>query len=215
MIQIRNPGFGSRSKGKNLSSVGISFFGIITKTFPYFIFLSKGWRRVLVETEEELEQVQTPSDDTATTSSTILEDSVDKEQLVLIEQLTEKLDPTKAEPRPPSTPENDETPIVMRKTACGDYHNLGLDTLGRAYSLPSPLSVSSFPGSPALKVADVACGKEHCMLLTEMGQVFSWGGGSRGQLGHGGLASEQNPRLIMALDGMKIIKVGLMRLCTE
>ena len=27
--------------------------------------------------------------------------------------------------------------------------------------------------------ADVACGKEHCMLLTEYGQVYTWGGGTR------------------------------------
>jgi len=164
----------------------------------------KGWRRVLVETEEA--EIKTPSDDTATTSSTVLDDSLEKEQLVLIEDLHEKLDPAK--PDQSSTPENDESPIVMCKTACGDYHNLGLDTQGRAYSLPSPLSVTSFPGSPALKVADVACGKEHCMLRTEMGQVFSWGGGSRGQLGHGTLASEDKPRLILALDGMKVTKIA-------
>ena len=47
------------------------------------------------------------------------------------------------------------------------------------------------------------------MLLTETGQVYSWGGGARGQLGHGILASEYKPKLIMALDGMRIRKVGL------
>ena len=53
-----------------------------------------------------------------------------------------------------------------------------------------------------LKVTDVVCGKEHSLLLTEHGQVFSWGGGSRGQLGHGNLASEDKPKLVMALDGL-------------
>ncbi len=51
------------------------------------------------------------------------------------------------------------------------------------------------------------CGKEHCLLLTEHGQVFSWGGGSRGQLGHGSLASEEHPRLVQALDGLRARKV--------
>jgi len=169
----------------------------------------KGWRRVLVETEDQ--EVKTPSDDTATTSSTLLETETGeaKEQLLYIEEQQEKLDlakPDSSSGRP--TPDNDESPIVMGKTACGDYHNLGLDTQGQAYSLPSPLAVSSFPGSPALKVADIVCGKEHCMLLTETGQVFSWGGGSRGQLGHGTLASEDKPRLIAALDGMKMKKIA-------
>ena len=47
------------------------------------------------------------------------------------------------------------------------------------------------------------------MVLTDTGQVYSWGGGARGQLGHGILASEYKPKLIMALDGMRIRKVGL------
>ena len=50
--------------------------------------------------------------------------------------------------------------------------------------------------------------QEHCMLLTEHGQVYSWGGGSRGQLGHGTVTSEDSPRLVMALDGMKIVKIA-------
>ncbi|XP_023344096.1 E3 ubiquitin-protein ligase HERC2 [Eurytemora carolleeae] len=162
----------------------------------------KGWRRVLVETEES--RVKTPSEDTCTTVSSSLEQ--EKEQLVILEKDDEKEDPGK--PENSSGPENLETPIIMVKTACGDYHNLGLDTQGQAYSLPSPINVSSFPGAPALKVTDIACGKEHCMLLTETGQVFSWGGGTRGQLGHGTLSSEDKPRLIMALDGMRIKKIA-------
>jgi len=96
----------------------------------------------------------------------------------------------------------------MVTTACGDYHNLGLDSSGQAYSLPSPLTFSSFPGGAQHKVSQVAAGKEHCMLLTEHGQVYSWGGGTRGQLGHGSLASEDSPRLVMALDGMRVVKIA-------
>lgn len=50
--------------------------------------------------------------------------------------------------------------------------------------------------------------QEHCMLLTEHGQVYTWGGGTRGQLGHGTVTSEDSPRLVMALDGMKIVKIA-------
>ena len=38
--------------------------------------------------------------------------------------------------------------------------------------------------------------------------VYSWGGGSRGQLGHGVLSNEEKPRLVSALDGMKIKKIA-------
>jgi alpha-tubulin suppressor-like RCC1 family protein len=59
-----------------------------------------------------------------------------------------------------------------------------------------------------LQVTDVACGKEHCLLLTEHGQVWSWGGGSRGQLGHGVLGGEERPRVVAALEGMRIRKIA-------
>ena len=70
------------------------------------------------------------------------------------------------------------------------------------------ISLSQLSGEYQLQVTDVVCGKEHSLLLTEHGQVFSWGGGSRGQLGHGNLASEEKPKLIMALDGMRIRKIA-------
>lgn len=40
---------------------------------------------------------------------------------------------------------------------------------GRAFVLPSPIY------HPEVRVTQVACGNEHCVLLTETGQVFSWG----------------------------------------
>jgi len=98
--------------------------------------------------------------------------------------------------------------VQMLKTSCGDAHNIGLDENGKAYSLPSPLDFNPFPNGSTHKVTDVVCGKEHSLLLTEHGQVFSWGGGSRGQLGHGNLVSEEKPKLIMALDGMRIRKIA-------
>jgi len=114
-------------------------------------------------------------------------------------------------PKQPMTSQlNGEQAVRLCKTSCGDAHNIGLDTEGRAYSLPSPLDFSPpYPGQgQGHKVTDVVCGKEHCLLLTEHGQVFSWGVGSRGQLGHGNLLSEDKPRLVMALDGMRIRKVA-------
>jgi len=42
---------------------------------------------------------------------------------------------------------------------------------GCAFVLPSPIYY------PGVRVTQVACGSEHCLLLTETGQVFSWGTG--------------------------------------
>ena len=106
-----------------------------------------------------------------------------------------------------SPPANSHVELV--KTTCGDNHNLGLDASGVPYSLPSPLEFDASPPESAReRVTDVVCGKEHCLMLTESGRVYSWGGGSRGQLGHGTLSSESSPRLITALDGLRITKIA-------
>jgi len=101
-----------------------------------------------------------------------------------------------------------ESSVEFVSTACGDYHNLAVDRTGLAYSLPSQLSVPGSLGMGPPRVSQVVCGKEHCMLLTEHGQVYTWGGGSRGQLGHGTLTGEDQPRLVMALDGVRITKIA-------
>jgi alpha-tubulin suppressor-like RCC1 family protein len=47
-----------------------------------------------------------------------------------------------------------------------------------------------------LKCKQIACGRKHAMVLMEKGVVLSWGMGYFGQLGHGGDASYENPRII-------------------
>lgn len=46
----------------------------------------------------------------------------------------------------------------------------------------SPLSRSSL--SVSVEVKDVCCGRDHSLLLTSAGTVYSWGDNRRGQLGH-------------------------------
>ena len=46
-----------------------------------------------------------------------------------------------------------------------------------------------------------------CISIFDL-TVYSWGGGSRGQLGHGTLSSEEKPRLVSALDGMRVSKIA-------
>ena len=44
-------------------------------------------------------------------------------------------------------------PVKLLKTSCGDAHNIGLDTDGKAYSLPSPLDFDPFPSGSTHKVS--------------------------------------------------------------
>ncbi|CAG9859344.1 unnamed protein product [Phyllotreta striolata] len=73
---------------------------------------------------------------------------------------------------------------------------------GSIYKLPQKLSFRSND------VVDIKCGKEHCLLLDKTGNVYSFGKGSRGQLGHGKLEEEPEPRLIECLAGIRIEKIS-------
>ncbi|KAK3558314.1 hypothetical protein QTP86_014701, partial [Hemibagrus guttatus] len=61
-----------------------------------------------------------------------------------------------------------------------------------------------------LQAASLALGTEHAVLLTASGTVYTWGHGSHGQLGHGTLVSEDEPRAVEALWGvpMKYVAAG-------
>ncbi|XP_074488406.1 RCC1 domain-containing protein 1 [Sebastes fasciatus] len=58
------------------------------------------------------------------------------------------------------------------------------------------------PLSPHLRAKSLALSAEHAILLSASGTVYTWGLGSHGQLGHGGLTSEEEPRAVEALWGM-------------
>jgi len=46
---------------------------------------------------------------------------------------------------------------------------------------------------------------DHTAVWTEMGELFTFGGGYHGKLGHGGTQEEHVPRLVEALVGKKVI----------
>lgn len=64
------------------------------------------------------------------------------------------------------------------------------------------------PLSPHLKARSLSLGAEHVVLLSASGAVYTWGLGSHGQLGHGGLTSEEQPRAVEALWGMPMSRVA-------
>ena len=48
-------------------------------------------------------------------------------------------------------------------------------------------------------VASIACGASHAAAVTNTGDLYTWGLGDRGQLGHGGTESEPRARMVEAL----------------
>lgn len=76
----------------------------------------------------------------------------------------------------------------------------------RAYLSPQPPLRRAL--APELRVRRLELGAEHALLLDGAGQVFSWGGGRHGQLGHGTLEAELEPRLLEALQGLPMAQVA-------
>ena len=55
------------------------------------------------------------------------------------------------------------------------------------------------------KVAGVAAGRYHTVVFTEAGELYAFGGGGYGQLGHGGTDTVSVPRLVEGLAGQRVV----------
>ena len=54
----------------------------------------------------------------------------------------------------------------------------------------------------------MACGAAHSVCIAASGEVYSWGCGKYGRLGHGSEASEPQPRVVEALRGMRCVQIA-------
>lgn len=59
-----------------------------------------------------------------------------------------------------------------------------------------------------IKKVAVNSGGKHCLALGSEGQVYSWGEGDDGKLGHGDRESYDQPKLIEALLGTEIVDIA-------
>lgn len=51
----------------------------------------------------------------------------------------------------------------------------------------------------AVTILDIACGESHSLALSKSGEVYTWGGGQLGQLGHGDFLRQSLPLKIVNL----------------
>jgi len=57
------------------------------------------------------------------------------------------------------------------------------------------------------KIVAITCGESHTVLLSEENKVFTFGDGSRGQLGHGSRRSFAKPKRVDSLTGLRVAQV--------
>eukprot|EP01083_Nonionella_stella_P076243 207667_1 len=105
--------------------------------------------------------------------------------------------------------------------SCFSSHNLCIDTEGHVYSWGKGEHGRLGDGQnkstdiPRLieplrsfKVAHVAVGLSHSLVLTEDGNVWSFGSGEHGRLGHGESAEFRSPKVIETLKDMHMVHIS-------
>ncbi|XP_051890412.1 LOW QUALITY PROTEIN: probable E3 ubiquitin-protein ligase HERC1 [Pristis pectinata] len=87
----------------------------------------------------------------------------------------------------------------------GSYGRLGQ---GNSDDLHTPTVIATLQGYVVTQLV-TSCGSDgHSMALTESGEVFSWGDGDYGKLGHGNSERQRRPRQIEALQGEDIVQLS-------
>lgn len=99
--------------------------------------------------------------------------------------------------------------LKVRDVAVGDRHSVLLTDCGKILAIRhTEVSVMLTPVKMHTVAKAVACGKDYVLILSFDGRVFTYGNGSRGQLGHGDTDSRESPTLVEALDGIRIISIA-------
>ncbi|CAN2388977.1 E3 ubiquitin-protein ligase HERC3 [Pristimantis euphronides] len=106
--------------------------------------------------------------------------------------------------------------------ACGEAHSVALNSQGQLFSwgagsegqlghsttehsVPIPRLIKKL--NPQ-KILQVSCGNQHCLALSDDGQLFTWGQNDHGQLGLGEEFTQQSsPQRVKSLEGIPLAQV--------
>ncbi|KAJ7965006.1 Regulator of chromosome condensation (RCC1) family with FYVE zinc finger domain [Quillaja saponaria] len=107
------------------------------------------------------------------------------------------------------------------QVACGHSLTVALTTSGHVYSMGSP--VYGQLGNPQAEgklptrvegkllksfVEELACGAYHVAVLTSRTEVYTWGKGANGRLGHGDTDDRSTPTLVEALKDKQVKSIA-------
>ncbi|EGR31729.1 regulator of chromosome condensation, putative [Ichthyophthirius multifiliis] len=70
-----------------------------------------------------------------------------------------------------------------------DFSRLGLGQINIKHT-EKPVQIKITP--KLIKIQGIACGKNHCLMWNQAGQIYSWGDGTYGKLGHSSVNGSYN-----------------------
>ncbi|KAH6756631.1 hypothetical protein C2S51_038900 [Perilla frutescens var. frutescens] len=107
------------------------------------------------------------------------------------------------------------------QVACGHSLTVALTTSGHVYTMGSPVygqlgnpqAVGKLPSRVEGKlgqsfVEEIACGAYHVAVLTSRTEVYTWGKGANGRLGHGDADDRNSPTLVEALKDKQVKSIA-------
>ncbi|XP_059303586.1 PH, RCC1 and FYVE domains-containing protein 1-like isoform X1 [Lycium ferocissimum] len=107
--------------------------------------------------------------------------------------------------------------INFSRVACGHSITVALTTLGKVYTMGKadygqlgiPGSTGKFPSCVQGKITnrfieEIACGSFHVVALSSNSELYTWGKGGNGQLGHGNNHDRNTPTLVEALKAKQV-----------
>ena len=116
----------------------------------------------------------------------------------------------------------------VKSVAVGGFHMLCLCENGEVYSFgrnnlaqlghhnTEPGKATKINDAPfgGKKVVQVSAGRMHSAALLETGEVYTWGNGRDGALGHGDKSKQSEPKLVEKLKGMTAIHLSVRMMLT-
>ncbi|XP_057955739.1 PH, RCC1 and FYVE domains-containing protein 1 isoform X2 [Malania oleifera] len=107
------------------------------------------------------------------------------------------------------------------RVACGHSLTIALATSGHVYTMGSPVygqlgnpyADGKLPSRVEGKlskniVEEIACGAYHVTVLTSRTEVYTWGKGANGRLGHGDTEDRNSPSLVEALKDKQVKSIA-------